>query len=141
MVMAPNGHFFGQIPHPMQRRSDMKAIFDSGVTSIQSFPVLTTGQDFLHSCRHFFGLHYGGGKAVSLGSISGRAWLKKKHTLSLLTIAILNLSASFLSTWQGKELPGQSVGHGGDFALPKPLRSFFDYSRLWKVAIAPPGLH
>ena len=27
------------------------------VTSIQSFPILTTGQDFLHSCRHLLGLH------------------------------------------------------------------------------------
>lgn len=32
----------------------MKAIFDSGATSIHSFPVLTTGHDFLHSCRHFY---------------------------------------------------------------------------------------
>ena len=35
----------------------MKAILDSGATSMQSLPVRTTGQDFLHSCRHFFGLH------------------------------------------------------------------------------------
>ncbi|EYE91201.1 uncharacterized protein EURHEDRAFT_421952, partial [Aspergillus ruber CBS 135680] len=51
--IAPNGHFLGQIPQPMQRRSEMKAILDSGLTSIQSFPVRTTGQDFLHSWRHF----------------------------------------------------------------------------------------
>lgn len=70
MLMAPKGHFLGQIPQPIHRRSDMKAILDSGVTSMQSLPVLTTGHDFLHSCRHFFGLH-----------------------LSLLTIAIrVNLS-------------------------------------------------
>ena len=49
MLMAPKGHFFGQIPHPMHRRSDMKAILDSGATSIHNLPVLTTGQDFLHS--------------------------------------------------------------------------------------------
>ena len=54
ILMAPNGHFLGQIPHPMQSRSEMKAILDSGVTSIQSFPVRTTGQDFLHSCLHFY---------------------------------------------------------------------------------------
>lgn len=42
-----------QIPQPIHRRSDIKAIFDSGVTSMQSLPVRTTGQDFLHSCRHF----------------------------------------------------------------------------------------
>jgi len=45
----PKGHFLGQMPHPIHRRSEMKAILDSGVTSIQSFPVRTTGHDFLHS--------------------------------------------------------------------------------------------
>lgn len=49
MFMAANGHFFTQIPHPMHRRSDMNAIFESGVTSMQSLPVRTTGHDFLHS--------------------------------------------------------------------------------------------
>lgn len=53
IVIALKGHFFGQIPHPIQRFSDMKAIFDSLVTSIQSRPLRTTGQDFLHSCLHF----------------------------------------------------------------------------------------
>lgn len=53
--MAPNGHFLTHMPHPMQSRSDMKAIFESGVTSMQSLPVRTTGHDFLHSCRHFYG--------------------------------------------------------------------------------------
>ncbi|KAF2263970.1 hypothetical protein CC78DRAFT_407612, partial [Lojkania enalia] len=54
ILMASNGHFLGQMPHPMQRRSEMKAILESGVTSIHSLPVRTTGQDFLHSCRHFW---------------------------------------------------------------------------------------
>lgn len=75
MVMASKGHFLGQIPHPMQRLSEMKAIFESGLTSMQSFPLRTTcqvynklstqwgvkkekgiytGQDLLHSCRHFY---------------------------------------------------------------------------------------
>lgn len=53
MWMAPKGHFFGQIPHPIHSRSEIYAIFDSGVTSMHSLPVRTTGQDFLHSCRHF----------------------------------------------------------------------------------------
>lgn len=53
MLMASNGHFLGQIPHPMHSRSEMKAILESGVTSMHSLPVRTTGQDFLHSCRHF----------------------------------------------------------------------------------------
>lgn len=52
--VPPKGHFLGQIPHPIHSRSEINAIFDSGVTSIHSFPVLTTGHDFLHSCRHFF---------------------------------------------------------------------------------------
>ena len=47
MLMASKGHFFVQMPQPMHSRSEMKAIFESGVTSIQSLPVLTTGQDFL----------------------------------------------------------------------------------------------
>lgn len=54
MWIAPNGHFLGQIPHPMQRRSEIKAILESGATSMQSLPVRTTGQDFLHSWRHFY---------------------------------------------------------------------------------------
>ncbi len=54
MLMAAKGHFFTQIPHPMQRRSEMKEIFESGVTSMQSLPVRTTGHDFLHSWRHFY---------------------------------------------------------------------------------------
>lgn len=53
ILIAPKGHFLTQIPHPMHKRSDMKAIFDSDVTSMQSFPVRTTGHDFLHSWRHF----------------------------------------------------------------------------------------
>ncbi|KXS17198.1 hypothetical protein M427DRAFT_97259, partial [Gonapodya prolifera JEL478] len=75
--IASKGHFFTQIPQPMQSSSEMNAILESGATSIQSFPVvqsskrllgtsrfinfnspiLTTGHDFLHSCRHFLGLH------------------------------------------------------------------------------------
>jgi hypothetical protein len=35
IAIASKGHFLGQIPHPMQRLSEMKAIFDSGVTSMQ----------------------------------------------------------------------------------------------------------
>ena len=57
MLMASKGHFLGQMPQPMHSRSEMKAILLSGVTSMQSLPVLTTGQDFLHSWRHFLGLH------------------------------------------------------------------------------------
>ncbi|PVH98765.1 hypothetical protein DM02DRAFT_530517 [Periconia macrospinosa] len=55
MLMASKGHFLGQIPQPMHRRSEMKAILESGATSMHSLPVRTTGQDFLHSCLHFFG--------------------------------------------------------------------------------------
>ena len=47
-LMAPNGHFLGQIPHPIHRLSEMKAILDSGVTSMQRCPLRTTGHDFLH---------------------------------------------------------------------------------------------
>jgi hypothetical protein len=51
----------------------MKQIIEVGKTSIHIFPVLFTGQVFLHSCLHFFGLH-----------------------LSGLMIAILSLSSSIL---------------------------------------------
>ncbi|KAK2023816.1 hypothetical protein LZ31DRAFT_476956 [Colletotrichum somersetense] len=57
MVIALKGHFLGQIPQPMHSDSERKAMRDSGVTSMQSFPERTTGHDFLHSWRHFFGLH------------------------------------------------------------------------------------
>lgn len=67
ILIAPKGHFLGQIPHPRinfytfletctdavdisedkvrtyQRVSEMNAILLVGVTSIQSFPVRTTG--------------------------------------------------------------------------------------------------
>ncbi|KAI9593846.1 hypothetical protein BDF19DRAFT_386933, partial [Syncephalis fuscata] len=60
--IASNGHFFGQIPQPIQSVSEMKAILASGLTSRHQpywlhLPIRTTGQLFLHSCRHFFGLH------------------------------------------------------------------------------------
>lgn len=75
MLIASNGHFLTQIPQPerqmsqeiwvqlhinqvpreigtnlpIHRGSEMKASLLFGPTSIQSFPSLTTGQDFLHS--------------------------------------------------------------------------------------------
>jgi hypothetical protein len=41
----------------MHNVSEMKQIVDVGSTSMQSFPTELTGQYFLHSCLHFFGLH------------------------------------------------------------------------------------
>jgi len=49
MLMASNGHFLTQIPHPMQSSSEIKAILLVGTTSIQSLPCRTTGQLRLHS--------------------------------------------------------------------------------------------
>src|SRR5687767_11129750 len=43
------GHFRTQIPHPLQRTSEMDETLDCLVTSIQSLPIFTTGQFFLHS--------------------------------------------------------------------------------------------
>lgn len=37
--MAPKGHFFTQIPQPIQSSSEMKEILEVGSTSIQSLPV------------------------------------------------------------------------------------------------------
>ena len=45
------------IPHPMHSSSDIHAILLVGATSMHSLPILTTGHDRLHSCRHFLGLH------------------------------------------------------------------------------------
>jgi hypothetical protein len=97
IAMASKGHFLGQMPHPMQRLSEMKAIFDSGATSMQlglsafikvyvatcSFPVLTTGpgdqwrlsaqsahlQLFLHS-GHAISIIYKPEEMSNLGGIS-----------------------------------------------------------------------
>ena len=56
-MMASKGHFLTQMPQPMHSSSEIQAILLLGLASTQSFPILTTGQNFLHSCRHFFGLH------------------------------------------------------------------------------------
>ncbi|KAI8595866.1 hypothetical protein EDD21DRAFT_344118 [Dissophora ornata] len=56
--MAPKGQRFTQIPQPMQRSSEIKAILEVGETSIHILPMKPrVRHDFLHSCRHFFGLH------------------------------------------------------------------------------------
>ena len=47
-------------PQPIHKVSEMKQIIEVGKTSIHIFPVLFTGQVFLHSCLHFFGLHLSG---------------------------------------------------------------------------------
>lgn len=41
----------------MQSSSEIEAILLFGVTSMQSFPILTTGQERLHSCLQRLGLH------------------------------------------------------------------------------------
>ncbi len=43
--------------HPIHSSSLIQASFDVGDTSTHILPIFTTGHDFLHSCRHFFGLH------------------------------------------------------------------------------------
>ena len=74
-VRHNNQTTFTHIPQPIHSDSDMVAILSCGVTSMQSFPaadrfhdcfsqtischipILLTGQDLRHSCRHFLGLH------------------------------------------------------------------------------------
>ena len=46
-----------QMPHPMQRSSEIQEMVLVGTTSTHILPTLTTGQLFLHSCLHFLGLH------------------------------------------------------------------------------------
>jgi hypothetical protein len=49
MLIASKGHFFTQMPHPMQSSSEIHASFDVGETLMHSFPMRTTGHDFWHS--------------------------------------------------------------------------------------------
>lgn len=63
----------------MHNVSEMKAIFDSGATSIQSFPVRTTGQDFLHSCLHFLGLHLSVSTMAILATSAHRDVIDGEH--------------------------------------------------------------
>lgn len=42
--IALNGHFLMHCPHPIQRISEMKAIFEVFETSMHSLPPFTTGQ-------------------------------------------------------------------------------------------------
>lgn len=58
ILIALNGHFFTQRPQPIHNIYDISAIVEVGITSIHSLSVLLTGQVFLHSCLHFFGLHF-----------------------------------------------------------------------------------
>ena len=43
-------------------------------------PVLTTGHDFLHSCRHFFGLHLCSGRYQSHAQCSTSGSYMSKHS-------------------------------------------------------------
>ena len=111
MVIASKGHFFTQIPQPMQSSSEIEAIFTNGVTSIHNFPIRTTGHDFLHSCRHLLGLH-----------------------LSLLTIAILVWvsvsSAAFLFNFGGI-LKQKSCGNCQFWLLPLQYTCFVQGNRFY----------
>jgi hypothetical protein len=49
--MASKGHFLTQMPQPMQSSSERKATLLVGSTSMQSFPMRTTGHCRLH-CRN-----------------------------------------------------------------------------------------
>ena len=52
--------------HPIHSSSLIHASFDVGDTSTQSLPIFTPhpDTDFLHSCRHFFGLHLHGKERI-----------------------------------------------------------------------------
>jgi hypothetical protein len=49
--MERPAHFREQIPQPMQRSSEMNAILSLDPTSIQSFPIFTTGHDLQHHAK------------------------------------------------------------------------------------------
>lgn len=129
MLMAPKGHFFTQMPHPIHSRSEMNAILDSGATSIQSFPVRTTGHDFLHSCRHFYRCiisarslvlaRSGGGSLWACTDVDGqcvddlwRVYFKEgtaSRTLSFETMAILGHAHVCQSTFDNTGIAWLSV--------------------------------
>ena len=67
---ASKGHFLTQIPQPMQRSSEMYAIFEEPLTSMHSLPIFTTGHAFLHSCLHFFGRHLSAATMAMRSSLS-----------------------------------------------------------------------
>lgn len=46
ILIASKGHFFTQMPHPMQSSSEIHASLDVGMTLMHSLPMRTTGQDF-----------------------------------------------------------------------------------------------
>ena len=84
------------MPQPMHSSSLMRAILSLGATSMHSFPIRTTGHDFLHSWRQRFGLH-----------------------LSLLTIAIrVSFSCVAISDdrrvsgWRGRVKGGTTTAAG-----------------------------
>jgi predicted small secreted protein len=58
ILIALNGHFLTQRPQPMHNTYEIYAIVEVGITSIHNLSVLLTGHVFLHSCLHFFGLHF-----------------------------------------------------------------------------------
>jgi hypothetical protein len=55
MLIALNGHFLTQIPHPLQRASEMIALSPS--TRMASIRLLTIGQKLTQSLLHFLTLH------------------------------------------------------------------------------------
>jgi len=59
MLIALNGHFFIQMPHPVQRLSVISTDFPVELNTIVSSPVLTLGQYFIHGFSPY-GLHLSG---------------------------------------------------------------------------------
>jgi hypothetical protein len=64
---------------PIHKGSAINASLLFGPTSIQSLPNLTTGQPFLHSWLHFFGLHL---EALTMA-------IRVKESLSLPPLGLL----------------------------------------------------
>ena len=60
ILIASNGHLLTHIPQPIHKISEIKQIVEAFVTSIHNLSALFTGQVFLHSSPHFFGLHLSG---------------------------------------------------------------------------------
>jgi hypothetical protein len=102
---------------------------ESGATSMQSLPVRTTGQDFLHSWRHFYSYQYRGEELLLVVKIPSVCTVENKASVIYLTSGVGEALTDLVTVDNGnskvrvssiarvnrntkRELPRQSVSHG-----------------------------
>ena len=72
---------------------------DALLTSMQNLPVLLTGQDFLHSCAHFLGLHLSGFMIAILSLSSPPACMLGVHLYFLALFLQLRSSVTNINDY------------------------------------------